>query len=140
MTKHLTMLYPVARSWRPGMAVNLVLVTLVLWPRNAVGHLACHACWLVALRGICLALASLTMGLALQVMPVGETVAIIYLAPFVVLLLSAPVLAKGSGWPMAGRDSGVLRVLLILRPVAGLTHGASRWRSSTWALPPPITC
>ena len=37
---------------------------------------------LVLVRGLCLALASLTMGFALRLMPVGETVAIIYLSPF----------------------------------------------------------
>ena len=76
---------------------------------------------LVMLRGICLALASLTMSLALRVMPVGETVAIVYLAPFVVLLLSAPVLGERvglAGW--LGALVGFAGVLLILRPGGGL--------------------
>jgi drug/metabolite transporter (DMT)-like permease len=121
VTKHLTMLYPVAPVLAARYAVNLVLVTVVLWPRMGADIWRVRRGWLVTLRGLCLALASLTMGLALQVMPVGETVAIIYLAPFVVLLLSAPVLGERVG--LAGWQGAVLGfccVLLILRPGGGL--------------------
>jgi drug/metabolite transporter (DMT)-like permease len=121
VTKHLTMRHPVAPVVAARYAVNLALVTLVLWPRLGPGLWQVNRRWLVMLRGICLALASLTMGLALRVMPVGETVAIVYLAPFVVLLLSAPVLGERvglAGW--LGALVGFAGVLLILRPGGGL--------------------
>ena len=72
-------------------------------------------------RGLCLALASLTMGLALRLMPVGETVAIVYLSPFAVMLLAIPLLGErvgAAGW--TGAAMGFLGVLLIVRPGGGL--------------------
>ena len=77
--------------------------------------------WLLVLRGLCLAAASLTMGWALRVMPVGETVAIIYLAPFAVMLLAVPLLGEKVspvGW--AGAVFGFVGVLLIVRPGGSL--------------------
>ena len=54
-------------------------------------------------------------------MPVGETVAIIYLAPFAVMALSVPLLGErvsSIGW--AGAAIGFLGVLLIVRPGGSL--------------------
>jgi drug/metabolite transporter (DMT)-like permease len=121
VTKQLTMRHPVAVVIAARYALNLALVTLFLWPRLGVGLWQVNRHWLVILRGLCLVCASLTMGLALRVMPVGETVAIIYLAPFVVLLLSSPVLGEKvglAGW--LGATLGFLGILLILRPGGGL--------------------
>ncbi|MBC2837165.1 DMT family transporter [Paragemmobacter straminiformis] len=121
VTKHLTMRHPVAPVVAVRYAVNLALVTFILWPRMGQRLWRVERHWLVTLRGLCLAMASLTMGLALRVMPVGETVAIVYLAPFVVLLLSAPVLGEKvgvAGW--LGAMVGFAGVLLILRPGGGL--------------------
>ena len=76
---------------------------------------------MVLLRALCLAAASLTMGIALRHMPVGETVAIIYLAPFLVVLLSGPLLGEKvalAGW--IGAAAGFVGVLLIVRPGSGL--------------------
>ena len=72
-------------------------------------------------RGLCLALASLTMGFALRLMPVGETVAIVYLSPIAVMLLAIPLLGERvgpAGWTSAAM--GFLGVLLIVRPGGGL--------------------
>jgi drug/metabolite transporter (DMT)-like permease len=76
---------------------------------------------LVMLRAASLTVGSLTMGLALRYMPVGETVAIVYLSPFIVLLLSMPLLGERvspAGW--LGAILGFLGVLLIIRPGSGL--------------------
>lgn len=50
------------------------------------------------------------MGLALRLMPVGETVAIVYLSPFAVMLLAIPFLGEkvspigwvGPQWALPG--------------------------------------
>ncbi|MEY4696389.1 MAG: hypothetical protein RIT14_817 [Pseudomonadota bacterium] len=121
VTKHLTMRLPVAPVVAARYAVNLLLVTLLLWPRIGAAIWRVERGGLVLLRGVCLGLASLTIGLALRVMPVGETVAIVYLAPFAVMLLAAPVLGERptlAGWIGAG--AGFAGVLLILRPGGGL--------------------
>ena len=120
-TKHLAMLYPVSVVVAVRYLVNLGLLALFLLPRHGKRLWQAERTWLVLLRGLCLAAASLTMGLALRVMPVGETVAIIYLAPFAVMLLAVPLLGERVstvGW--AGAAFGFVGVLLIARPGGSL--------------------
>ena len=74
--------------------VNLGLLTVFLYPRMGAGLWRVHCRGLVFVRGLCLALASLTIGLALRLMPAGETVAIVYLSPFAVMLLSGPLMGE----------------------------------------------
>lgn len=121
VTKQQTMRHPVSVVVAVRYLVNLGLLTLFLGPRLGSGLWQTDRQSLVLLRGLCLAFASLTMGLALQLMPVAETVAIIYLAPFAVMLLAIPLLGERvgpAGW--TGAAMGFLGVLLIVRPGAGL--------------------
>ncbi len=121
MTKQQAMRHPVAVVIAVRYLVNLGLLTVFLGPRLGAGLWRTGRPWLVPLRGLCLALASLTMGMALQVMPLGETVAITYLAPFAVMLLAIPLLGERVGpasW--IGVAVGFLGVLLIARPGGGL--------------------
>lgn len=76
---------------------------------------------LVAVRSICLAVASLFFGLALQRMPMPETTAIVYIAPLAVVLLAGPLLKETIGplgWIAAALGFGGM--LLIVRPGGGL--------------------
>ena len=101
--------------------INLGLLAVILGPRHGGGLWRTRRTGLVAVRALSLAMGSLTMGLALQLMPVGETVAIVYLAPFLVMLLAVPLLGEKVtlvGW--LGAIAGFLGVLLIVRPGAGL--------------------
>jgi drug/metabolite transporter (DMT)-like permease len=120
VTKQLAMRHPVSVVIAARYLVNLALLTVFL--RHALGGpIWGGRRWLAFTRGICLACASLTMGLALRVMPVGETVAIVYLAPFGVMLLAQPILGERvglAGWICA--CLGFLGVLLIVRPGGGL--------------------
>lgn len=121
MTKQQAMRHPVAVVIAVRYLVNLALLSLFLGPRFGAGLWRPDRRWLMPLRGLCLAFASLTMGLALQVMPLGETVAITYLAPFAVMLLAIPLLGERVGpasW--IGVAVGFLGVLLIARPGGGL--------------------
>lgn len=120
-TKDLTTRYPVPVIVFVRYAINAVLLALFLWPqmRQRLWHTT--RTWLVLGRGLVLALASLTMGLALTVMPVGEATAIIYLAPFAVMVLAGRLLGEKVGligW--AGAMLGFFGVLLIVRPGGGL--------------------
>ena len=120
-TKHLTMAYSVILVIALRYLVNLVLLGVPLAPRHGKALIATNRSGLVMLRALCLATASLTMGIALRHMPVGETVAIIYLAPFGVMLLSGPLLGEKVplvGW--IGTTAGFAGVLLIVRPGSGL--------------------
>ena len=92
--KHLSVLYPVPVIIAVRYLFNLALLTLILWPRIGSALWQTQRTGLVVLRGLSLACGSLTMGLALQLMPVGETVAIIYLAPFLVMILAVPLLGE----------------------------------------------
>jgi drug/metabolite transporter (DMT)-like permease len=117
VTKQQTMRHPVSVVVAVRYLVNLGLLTFFLGPSLGSGLWRTDRRSLVLLRGLCLAFASLTMGLALQLMPVAETVAIIYLAPFAVMLLAIPLLGERvgpAGW--TGAATGFLGVLLIVRP------------------------
>jgi drug/metabolite transporter (DMT)-like permease len=121
MTKHLTTLYAVALVVAGRYLVNVGLLAVFLGPRHGAGLWRTRRTGLVILRALCLSAASLTMGLALRLMPVGETVAIIYLAPFAVMALAVPLL--GERVPLGGWISAALGfagVLLIVRPGGGL--------------------
>ncbi len=121
LTKRLTQNHPIPVVIAVRYLVNLGLLLLFLYPRMGRNLWRVRRPGLVFLRGFCLALASLTMGLALRLMPVGETVAIVYLSPFAVMLLAIPLLGEKvspMGWLWAAL--GFAGVLLILRPGGGL--------------------
>lgn len=119
--KHLAMLYAATMILAARYLVNLLLVTLVMWPRHRAALWHTHRTGLVLLRGACLALASISMMVALRLMPVAETVAIIYIAPVLVMLAAGTVLKEqvgALGWISAAL--GFAGVLLIARPGSGL--------------------
>jgi drug/metabolite transporter (DMT)-like permease len=119
--KHLAMLYAVTMVLAARYAVNLALVALVMGPRHRAALWRTRRTGLVILRGLCLAVASITMLLALRVMPVAETVAIIYVTPLLVMLASGTILRERVpplGWVSAA--IGFAGVLLIARPGSGL--------------------
>ncbi|MDP3198077.1 DMT family transporter [Tabrizicola sp.] len=119
--KHLAMLYAVTMILAVRYSVNLALVALVMAPRHGAALWRTNRTGLVILRGLCLALASISMLLALRVMPVAETVAIIYVTPVLVMLTAATVLGERIsrlGWIAAAL--GFAGVLLIARPGSGL--------------------
>ncbi|MBN9363055.1 MULTISPECIES: DMT family transporter [unclassified Devosia] len=121
LTKHLSTLYPVPVVMAVRYLANLLLLAVFLWPGLGARLWQAQRLWLVIVRGLSLAAASLTLGWALRLMPVGETVAIIYLAPFAVMALSVPLLGErvsSIGW--AGAAIGFLGVLLIVRPGGSL--------------------
>jgi drug/metabolite transporter (DMT)-like permease len=96
-------------------------MALLVWPSLGARLWQAQNLWLVLLRGLCLAAASLTLAWALRLMPVGETVAIIYLSPFAVMILAVFLFGErvsSIGW--AGVAIGFLGVLLIVRPGGSL--------------------
>lgn len=102
-------------------SLNVLILLAVLGPRHGVALFRYRRPWLVLARGAMLALSSFVFAMALQRMPVGETVAITYLAPFVVLLLAGPLLGEVVGrWGWIAAVGGFLGVLLIVRPGSGL--------------------
>jgi drug/metabolite transporter (DMT)-like permease len=122
MGKFLFARYPVPLVLTIRYVVNLVLVIAVFMPQVGRELFTIRRTSLVWLRALSLCFGSLFAGLALKSMPVAETVAIIYLAPFGVLLVSGPMLGekvKFSGW--LATALGFVGLLFIVRPGAGLS-------------------
>ena len=121
MGKHLALLYATPLILAARYALNLAFVAATMAPRHRGAIWRTRRTVLVLLRGLCLALASVTMLLALRVMPVAETVAIMYITPVLVMLASARFLGERispAGW--LGAILGFSGVLLIARPGSGL--------------------
>ena len=98
-----------------------MLLFAFAWPRvgSSLWKTA-RTLWVIGL-GVILALCSLTLGYALGLMPVGETISIMYLFPILVMLLAILLLREQVsriGWILA--SLGFLGVLMILRPGGGL--------------------
>lgn len=119
--KHLALLYSTLLILAARYVVNLAIVTAVMLPRHGAALWRTQRTGLVVIRGLCLAVASVTMLMALRIMPVAETVAIIYVAPVLVMLGAARLLGERIsplGWVSVGL--GFLGVLLFARPGSGL--------------------
>jgi drug/metabolite transporter (DMT)-like permease len=119
--KHLAMLYAAPLILAARYVINLILVLVTMWPRHRSAVWRVRRGGLVLVRGLCLALATVTMLLALRVMPVAETVAIIYITPVLLMIASGPVLGErvsALGWVCA--SLGFAGVLMIARPGGGL--------------------
>ncbi|EYD75877.1 hypothetical protein Rumeso_02495 [Rubellimicrobium mesophilum DSM 19309] len=100
---------------------NLALMAAVLGPSQGRRLVRTHRTGLVLLRGLALAVASLTFALALERMPVAETTAVTFLLPILVVLVAGPLLGERIGrlgWVAAA--AGFAGVLLIVRPGSGL--------------------
>lgn len=120
-TKYLTALYPVPIVVAMRYLIHLGLMILLLAPFHSKTLLKINRKKLVWLRGLCLVLVSLFMGLALQRMPLAETTAICFSAPLIVAVLAAPVLQEkigAIGWLAV--LMGFAGVLLVARPGSGL--------------------
>jgi len=121
VTKLLVSQYPVPLVIGIRYLVHFGLMLVLLYPRMRSRLWQAKRPWLVTLRGVCLATSSLCMGLAFQRMPVPESVAIVFLAPILVVLAAGPVLGEkvmAASWLAA--VAGFAGVLLIVRPGGGL--------------------
>ena len=73
--------------------------------------------WLQFLRSIFMALTTLFNFLALQYLPLAQTVTILFLAPLVAALLSGPLLGEWVGWRrLIAIIVGFIGVLIVVRP------------------------
>ncbi|HEX9964076.1 MAG TPA: DMT family transporter [Allosphingosinicella sp.] len=120
-TKYLAERYDVPLIVAVRYAVNFLLMILLLAPVHGRRLVETRRTGLALLRALCLASASLLVGLALQRLPVAETTAITFLAPMLVVLIAGPALGERIGrvgW--AAALGGFAGVLLVVRPGTGL--------------------
>lgn len=121
VTKLLVAQYPVPLVSAIRYMVHLALMLVLLLPRAGTGVFRTQRTGLVLLRGLCLVVSTLGMGLALQRMPMPESVAIVFLAPMLVVLAAGPVLGeKVAAASVMAAVVGFAGVLLIVRPGGGL--------------------
>lgn len=126
--KYLAASYPVPLIAAVRYAVNLVLMTALLAPFHGREIARTRRTGLVLVRACALALGTLAAGLALQRMPVAETMSIIFVAPIMVILASGPLLGERvsrSGYIAAA--TGFVGILLIARPGSGLDPAGVFW-------------
>lgn len=101
--------------------VHCLLMLAILAPMRGREIVETQRTGLVIVRALCLVVATLFFGLALQRMPIAETAAVVYLSPILVVLLARPLLGETIGvvgWIAAAVGLG--GVLLIVRPGGGL--------------------
>ncbi len=121
VTKLLVTEYPVPLVAAMRYLVHALLMVVFLGPRLGVRLVRTKRTGLVVLRGVCLVLSTLCMGLAFQRMPVPESVSIVFLAPMLVVLVAGPVLGERvAAASFVAAIGGFAGVLLIVRPGGGL--------------------
>jgi drug/metabolite transporter (DMT)-like permease len=102
--------------------VNLIVLLVIFLPRNGMRFFKTERIWLVAARGLALALGSLIGGLALRAMPLAEMVSILYLGPLLVLFLAMPLLGEKVHWySWVATAVGFVGLLFIVRPQTNLS-------------------
>ena len=135
ITKHLVESHPISTVLGIRYTVNLALILAFAGPRLGRRLWRTDRTPMVVGRALVLAMASLSITLAFQRMPVGETLAIVYLAPLLVMLLAIPFLGERitpASWAMAAIGFG--GVLLIVRPGAGLDSAGVAFAMLTMVL------
>ncbi len=120
-TKYLAQTHPVPLIVAVRYLGNLVLMLGFLVPAHGRRLVRTRRTGMVWVRGVCLAVASLLIGFALERMPVAETTAILFLSPILLVLAAGPVLGERVGWVgWAATLAGFAGVMLIARPGSGL--------------------
>lgn len=120
-TKFLVTTHPVPLVAGVRYIIHLLLMVTILGPFRGRQLVTTKRTGLVIVRALCLVAASLFMGFAFQRMPAAESVAIVYIAPLLVVILARPLLGEkigAIGWIAAATGFG--GVLLIVRPGSGL--------------------
>ena len=138
ITKFLSQTYSVPMVLAMRYCVSTALMLMVLLPRHGRKLVTWHRPRIVSARAVTMVISSLLAAHAVKRMPVAETVAIIYLAPFGVLLLSGPVLGekvRAASWIAA--IGGFAGLILIARPgggldPAGVTFAVTAAVGATW--------
>lgn len=121
LSKSLTAVYPLLLVvWLRYLSQSVFMLALFA-PRMGLNLLRTQRPWLQLVRGLSLVAITLLFYSALRFIPLGEATAVIFLAPLVVIVLSATWLKEHISrglWLSVG--VGLLGVLLIVRPGGAL--------------------
>ena len=119
--KQLTLTYPVEMVVGARYGLGLILLFVLVWPRVGARLWQAQKFWQQLLRGSFLSFGSVTAAHAFRLMPLAESMAIIFLTPIIVLIFAKPLLGERVT-PLAWFLTilGFAGVLLVLRPGGGL--------------------
>ena len=121
LSKSLTAVYPLLLVvWLRYLSQSVLMLALFA-PRMGLDLVRTQRTWLQLVRGLSLVAITLLFYSALRFIPLGEATAVIFLAPLVVIVLSAAWLKEHISrglWLSVG--VGLLGVLLIVRPGGAL--------------------
>ncbi|MDA0703642.1 MAG: DMT family transporter [Proteobacteria bacterium] len=126
IAKLLTMDYPVAQVVWARYLVFLAVITLLML-RQAEGRrrFRTRRPDIQILRGICMAVGAYTFVFALSYISVVDVLAILFLSPLIMVILSIPLLGEQVGPHRWGAVIvGFLGVLIVMRPGLGVMHWA----------------
>jgi drug/metabolite transporter (DMT)-like permease len=123
--KYLSRSYSVPMLMWARYFIHLVFMLLVFAPRLGAGVARTRRLGLQVLRALMLVLCTAFFFAALRVMPIAETTAIGFVSPFLVTLLSGPLLGERIDrrqWMAVA--AGFAGVLIVVRPGGGLLSTA----------------
>jgi len=115
LTKYLAQRYPISEIIAVRYLASLVVLFIFIFPNKGARLWQANNIKILLIRGGLMCVGSFTVTYALKVMPLGETVAILYLNPFIVIGLSVFFLGEkvtSLNWVMTA--VGFTGVLLIL--------------------------
>ena len=122
-SKYLAATYPVLFLVWARYTVHLLLMTVLLWPRFGRRLIATARPRRQLLRGLLLVTCSGFGVAAFQAMPLGETTALIFVTPLLVVLLAGPLLKeKMTPAKWLAIAVGFAGVLFIARPGGGIAY------------------
>lgn len=125
-TKYLTQTHEVPLIVGVRYLGNLLLMVALLGPTHGRQMVRTQRTGLVWVRGFCLAVASLLIGLALERMPVAEMTAITFLSPILLVAVAGRLLGERVGWiGWAASVGGLAGVLLIVRPGSNIVSSGA---------------
>lgn len=120
--KHLTAFFAVPLIVWARYAGHLVIMLVGVAPKMGRAIVVTQRPWLMTLRGLLLAGATLFIFLAFRTLPLAETTALTFIAPLLVALLAGPLLGEKvrcATW--LATLAGFAGVLLIARPGGAMT-------------------
>jgi drug/metabolite transporter (DMT)-like permease len=115
ITKYLTSRYPVTEVMAVRYISSFLILFLFVFPNKGTRLWRANNPKILLVRGLLMCVGSVTVSYALKLMPLGETIALIYLSPFLVIAMSVPILGEKVtklGWAMT--ILGFCGVLLVL--------------------------
>lgn len=126
IAKHLSQTMPVAQiTWARYMFHLVLAVPILLWTQHG-GVLVPRRAGLQLLRGVMLVCSTFTFFLSVSYLPLADALALGFISPLVVTLLSPLMLGEHVGVRrLSAVAVGFVGALIIIRPGSGVMHWAS---------------